>query len=686
MRRSASLIVAVLLLTGLMVVGLATPASAACEGDPPTPSHPYGLLGLGMVGAPNWSEVPDTAPDPFADEDVRLVDVYGYGYQWGTYDLGCGADVARDPFAVMDTQIANLGWVVPTTAGVLVSSLQDLAVMGPFDFLDPLIGSMQASIRDRLWTTWFPIALIIGGLGVLFRARRAEYSATARTLGWVGLILAVSALFLQAPMAVDRAISTVMTKVVQTASAPFGTTSTDEQIAREVLYPQWLQGELGSMTGPTAEKFGPKLLAATHYTWSDEKLMATDPGATARINQAKATQFRQLAEQVKDQDPAAYSHVTGKQGESRLTAVMFAGLSTLGLALFVILGFIVLALAQLVARIFVIGFPLVGIVAVAHPRGQFTVMQLWSLFAAAFLAAVKFAVVTGVYTLLAGGVMQAPIGGVAKLGALLLLMILGLMFAKPFRSFKTLVPGLDPRHSYTMGALRRVTSHAGTEAAVTRGVESGIEATSHRPATQPKVPAEEESLPPLPNSYARARAGPGHATATAARHTGGAASVDEVGRPVWYAGDGVQVPSIFTGTPAKSTASDGPPSVVATPVVLPAAGSARNGHAPARSDVSARRPVAEGSTPALIGNGVVRSPVGASATSLAALGGPTVKGSAPTRTAEQAAEPVYARPASHVSESMTAPGELELADKQVDADGREVFVIYHRGDTYAGAH
>ena len=180
-RRSLGLIVALLLLSGLMVVSLAAPASAACEGDPPTPSHPYGLLGLGMVGAPDWDQVPDTAPDPFADKSARLVDVYGYGYQWGTYDLGCGADVARDPLAVLDTQIGNLGWVVPTTAGVFVSSLQDLAVMGPFDFLDPLIGSIQTSIRDRLWTTWFPVALIIGGLGVLFRARRAEYSATART-------------------------------------------------------------------------------------------------------------------------------------------------------------------------------------------------------------------------------------------------------------------------------------------------------------------------------------------------------------------------------------------------------------------------------------------------------------------------------------------------------------------------
>jgi hypothetical protein len=663
-----------------MVVGLATPASAACEGDPPTPSHPYGLLGLGMIGAPDWNQVPDRAADPFADNDVRLVDVYGYGYQWGTYDLGCGADVARDPFAVLDTQIGNLGWVVPTTAGVLVSSLQQLAVMGPFDFLDPLIGSVQTTVRDRLWTTWFPVALILAGLVVLFRARRAEYSATARTLGWVGLILAVSALFLQAPMAVDRGISNGMTKVVETASAPFGTTSIDEQITRDVLYPQWLQGELGTTTGPTAETFGPRLLAATHYTWSDEKQMAADPGARARINRAKATQFRDLAEQLKDQDPAAYSHLTGQQGESRLTAVMFAGLSTLGLALFVILGFVVLALAQLVARVFIIAFPLAGLVAVAHPRGQFAVMQLWSLFTAAFLAAVKFAVVTGLYTLLAAGVMRAPIGGLAKLGALMLLMIIGLMFAKPFRSFKTLVPGLDPKHSYTMGALRRVTSFAATEAAVSRGVETGVEtAASPRSAMPPKVRSEEESLPPMPAAW---RAGSVREQATAQGRAARAQGAD-VRSPIWLATDGPAVAPAFAGAPGPAVFAQ-PPAVVITPVVLPTAPGS-NGHAPARSAVPSHRQAAAPPDPVPVANALVRSPVAANGASLASLGGPSAKGSTSSTSAERVAEPVYARPASHVSESVTAPGDMVLADKQVDVDGREVFVIYHRGDTYAGA-
>jgi hypothetical protein len=351
--------------------------------------------------------------------------------------------------------------------------------------------------------------------------------------------------------------------------------------------------------------------------------------------------------------------------------------------LFVILGFVVLALAQLVARIFIIAFPLAGLVAVAHPRGQFAVMQLWSLFTAAFLAAVKFAVVTGLYTLLAAGVMRAPIGGLAKLGALLLLMILGLMFAKPFRSFKTLVPGLDPRHSYTVGALRRITSFAATEVAVTRGVEAGVETTTNaRRATQPIVRAEEESLPPLPSVALRGGTFQGHATAGAQTTRAPAA---DLRRPVWFAADSALPSPSPTVAPTSPTTAGSPPAVVVTPVVLPAPASARNGHAPVQSEAPARQAATAANDPVPVGSAVVRSPIAANGTSLAGLAGPAARGSTAARSAGQVAEPVYARPASHASESMTAPGEMILADKQVDAEGREVFVIYHRGDTYAGA-
>jgi hypothetical protein len=258
-------------------------------------------------------------------------------------------------------------------------------------------------------------------------------------------------------------------------------------------------------------------------------------------------------------------------------------------------------------------------------------------------------------------------------------MILGLMFAKPFRSFKTIVPGLDPRHSYTMGALRRLTSFGGTEVAVARGVEAGIASTSPRPANQPTTRAEEESLPPLPR--VTWRGGAAANPAAAAGQTVRAPSA-EPRQPVWF-GAGVPAPAAATVASAGAPAVVRPPAVVVTPVVLPVMAAGGNVSGAARSEVP-RRQVVNAGSPTSTGNGVARQPVAVSGASLTGLAGPAATRTT-TATGDRVAEPVYARPATHVSESVTAPGELVLADKQVDPDGREVFVIYHRGDTYAGA-
>jgi hypothetical protein len=500
MRRRLLVLITTLVAAWLL---LAAPASAVCEGTAPTPTHPYGILGDGMLTEPTWAEVPAVTPDPWGTPKASLVDTYGYGYQWGTYDLGCGVDVARDPLAVLTTMIANLGWIIPSGAAALVSALQDVATMGPFDFLDPLVASIATSVRDKLWTTWFPIAVLCAGFFVLLSARKASYSVTAQTVGWVALVLSVSALFLSAPAKVDRVMSDGMTKVVTTASSPFGHDSVDEQLSREVLYPQWLQGELGTASGKTAVEYGPRLFAATHYSWSEEKLMRADPTWKAReeITKAKGKDFKAVAAELEKQDPAAYSHLTGKQGESRLTAVLFAGITTFGLALFVCLGFLILALAQLMVRVFVLAFPIAGILAVAHPRGRFAVEKLWGFLTAAILAAIKFAILTTIYTVVAGGIMQAPIGGIARIAALLLLAILALMFAKPFRSFKTMVPGLDANKSYMATAAKVFVAAKVGQHVVTEGVEDGIEherAATPTPRPRPAEATSASTIPPPP--------------------------------------------------------------------------------------------------------------------------------------------------------------------------------------------
>jgi hypothetical protein len=662
MRRSVARLAVLVGLLTVILIGQAGPASAACEGDPPTPSHPYGLLGLSQLGAPDWSKVPATAPNPFTDPNTRLVDVYGYGYQWGTYDLGCGVDIARDPSAVMFTKMANLGWTLPVAAAALLSASRELASWGPFDFLDPLLSSIQSSIKTDLWQVWFPISLLVVGLTVLLKARSAAYAATAQMLGWVALVVAVSAFFLQYPARADHLIGDGMTKVVHTASAPFGAVDADEQLSREVLYPQWLEGELGTSDSPTAQKYGPDLLWATHYTWSEEKQLRADPSSKERIDKAKADKFVATAKAVKNSDPGAYAYLTGHRSESRITAVTLAALFAWALALFGIIGFLLLALAQLMVRVFVIGFPLAGLVGV-HPRGQFVLMRMWGLFTSAVLNAVKFGIATALFSIAASGTLKAPINGVAKIAALILLTVVTLVVAHPMRAFKTMIPGADPYHSYLMGGLKRAASFAVTRSAVASGVEAGADATqpdeetASQPVARRASRSEEYTMPPLPAPPDRRPSA--ELTASPIRHT---------------AAELPAGPSIFASEPAsdfdRQRSADVRPNPTQDALLMPPVSAPRPAEvravpvAPASVPVPSLTPVATADTrPG-------RAPIEGPAPSAPARSTPDVDLSAPLYSTR-------IDPRLYTSSDVTH-GELQLSDTQVDDDGREVHVIYRR--------
>jgi len=659
LRRSVVRLAVLIGLLTVILIGQAGPASAACEGDPPTPSHPYGLLGLGPLGAPDWSKVPATAPNPFTDPNTRLVDVYGYGYQWGTYDLGCGVDIARDPSAVTFTKMANLGWTLPVAAAALLSASRQLASWGPFDFLDPLLSSVQSSIKTSLWQVWFPISLLVVGLTVLVKARSAAYAATAQMLGWVALVVAVSAFFLQYPARADHLIGDGMTKIVHTASAPFGAVDADEQLSREVLYPQWLEGELGSSDSPTAQRYGPGLLWATQYTWSEEKQLRADPKAKAKIDRAKADKFVATAKAVKSSDPGAYAFLTGHRSEARVTAVTMAALFAWALALFGIIGFLLLALAQLMTRVFVIGFPLAGLVGV-HPRGQFVLMRLWGLFTAAVLNAVKFGIATALFSIVATGTLKAPINGLAKMAALILLTVVALVVAHPLRAFKTMIPGADPYHSYVMGGLKRAASFAVTRSAVASGVEAAADAThsDEETASQPvgrrASRSEEYTMPPLPALPDRRQ------------------SVELTAAPIRHAPAELPAgPSIFTSEPSSDYDSqrnaDVRPHPTQDAIPMP--------------PVSAPRPAEVQGVPVVTASAPPLTPVATAETQ----GRAPIEGPAPSAPPQSTPDvdlsaPLYSTridPRLYTSSDVTH-GELPLADTQVDDDGREVHVIYHR--------
>jgi hypothetical protein len=127
-----------------------------------------------------------------------------------------------------------------------------------------------------------------------------------------------------------------------------------------VLYRQWLAGELGSSTTPTAQRFGPALLQAQALNWQQA---AGSPAQVAAADAAKESAFKNTAAQVQATDPPAYPVLQGTEG-SRVGIGVFTladAIAVCGFDVFASLMIILGMLFTLVVIIFLPGFAVVGL-------------------------------------------------------------------------------------------------------------------------------------------------------------------------------------------------------------------------------------------------------------------------------------------------------------------------------------
>lgn len=467
----------------LLLGGAALPAPAYADGlddlckTVPTPVRPdYQVAGL-VMDKPDLAKVPAAAPDPFQDPKVPIADVYGWAWRYTNYDLGCGNDFIRDPGAVANTSIANNAIAGVDTVASLIGSMENLAHAAGFDWIKPVVTSIGDTLKDRVLTVWLPLALLLLSVVVGASASKASYATTFRRLQivLVAAVLAVVSLVFPAKAAdlMDQGASTV----ADAAQAGFQTRASD-LITRESLYKTWLVGNFGSADSPTAAEYGPRLMSALTYTWSDVKRMQADPAAQAGIDKAKATEYKTIAAEVQKKDPAAYQSLTGKT-DTR-TAATFLGLVWVALmGFFVALAALLTVLARLIMIFLVVAAMIGSVVGVVHFG---TLQRLWDLFTAALLNVVKFTLAGGVMTLILGAIQNAPVGLGWRLLFAIIATVIAIMITRPLHSFKSMA-GMDPSKSLVAGLLRRA---AGTALGLVAGdkmIHPDRDPTPQEPAT-----------------------------------------------------------------------------------------------------------------------------------------------------------------------------------------------------------
>lgn len=455
--RRATHLATLLLLAGIvlsgMTWGLARPAHAdgltdLCKTAPAPVRPDYQVAGM-LMDKPDLSKVPDVAPNPFVDTKTPISDVYGWAWRWTTYDLGCGNDFIRDPNAVVNTGAANFLISGVDATGAAIQSLEHMARDLDVGWLVSVLRAAADKVSPVVLGIGLPLGVIVVGVIVALASMRAAYDETLRRVLIVVGCVAAAVFTLVFPATAATKVDSAARSVADVAQTGFSTQASD-LIVRNSLYPTWLAGNFGSADSPTAKEYGPRLLDATTYTWSDVKKMEADPAARQRIMAAKNADFKTIAAEVQKKDPAAYAAMTGKD-DTRTSAAVLGAVWVAIMGFFVAVAGLIMVLGRLIMLAMVIATPLATVVGVVN----FGVLQrLWDLFAAAVVNIAKFTIAAGVITLLLAGIQSAPVGVGWKLLLTVALTVVAVMLTKPIRSFKSMA-GLNPDHSRLGGLLKR---------------------------------------------------------------------------------------------------------------------------------------------------------------------------------------------------------------------------------------
>lgn len=372
---------------------MASPASAtplrdilACgDTDAPVPASPYGDGSFIARPATAVTDLPegwkpgeiDDATDPFRNADeVSLESVYGTAPQWWTYDTGCaGQFVAGAGTALANIELQISG-ILPSWSHALLDTV--IGDSDLFAVLDTPIKATTEAVSNAVWEPWLPVAmLVVGGL-VLWRARSGRLGGAVTAAGTALGVLALTSMLIQYPAEsvdmVDDGVRTATGLIaagftgdqVQPEDSPTddpGTAAVDAQmddIVRTTQYRTWANGVFGDPDSDTARTYGPRVFRSTHFSWAEYEVYGNDPtGEGKQILEAKQKAFKEHAEDIKRIDPVAYEHFKGTEWGSRATSALVN-------LVVVCIPCLFLLLAGLIA---VMGFVLIRLVVPLAPAG-----------------------------------------------------------------------------------------------------------------------------------------------------------------------------------------------------------------------------------------------------------------------------------------------------------------------------
>lgn len=376
------------------IPGLQSP----CAPTPPVPSFPD----EGIAGSILPTPTNPTDGIPWTEGGPTIYEAYGLaGGQFHTYDLGC----TPDPASAMSTYFANgfqsLAEVqVAVVARLGFHTYEPASWLGVFD--GPLEQVSQA-LLDGMFSPLAPLALIVCAFAIALALRKAQVSLIASAAVFAIAAIGIAYAAANGPVKVatfaDGIIPEVSSEINQAMTQGEGVTPEAAAVGPlvdDVLYPRWVQGTLGCVDCPVAQKYADDLFRATAFSWAEAEQARQDPQAYDTLLAFKNGLWTNTAEAIKAEYPSSYEHLTGRQGQDRGGAAVSAWLITLPIFLFLTMSFALICAAYLIWRGIVMTAPAWALLGLM-PKTQGALSTIAMMLLAAIVNSIAYAAGVAVY-------------------------------------------------------------------------------------------------------------------------------------------------------------------------------------------------------------------------------------------------------------------------------------------------
>ncbi len=447
--------------------------------------------------------------------------LYGYaGYDFDTYDLKCAA-IVTNPSAEFENTIANGEFLIATSITGASNALRERAWDPSYmwGWADPLVEQATKAVYEKVFTAFGAVTIAVVGLYLLWRSRQSDLSSAVTTAGWAVFVMALitgiaSWPTLSATLA-DKTLTSSLGVIHDAVGPP---DESDEEpcvllnkeacidhrppavrasdtVVEGLLYRNWLRGTLGSADSITAQKYGPALYDARSFSWdeieeirADEQRARTEnearagsgvisPPAESKLRSMKIEQknnrWKRIAEQIKMEDPEAYSHLQGSNGMDRIGAGFMAILSALFFALFDITASVLVILGFLIFRWAVIASPILGTVGLLRPANA-GLRRLGNAVIAAMFNIIIFGTGSAIYLFAVSLILgTASLAGWLQVLLIWLTGVVGWLLLRPYRRI-TQLGGKDSTRAITSaGSWHRLFLRDVRQAAALKVVDAG---------------------------------------------------------------------------------------------------------------------------------------------------------------------------------------------------------------------